>query len=159
MGSTQTPTFPDTSAISNNLHNNSFLPGFSSSPGWLLVTRTRGAWWCVIADIGGQALDIRLHGPESANKNDIVNTFTKTSIPIHPGTLLKQTNSKTLNSPNMTPLFSCPLTVQCAGGRRPANLAPAPHDCYTSESSSPRTVLTETFVRVFNNITWQQYPL
>ena len=23
-----------------------FLPGFSSSPGWLLVTRTRGAWWC-----------------------------------------------------------------------------------------------------------------
>ena len=23
-----------------------FLPGFSSSPGWLLVTRTRAAWWC-----------------------------------------------------------------------------------------------------------------
>ena len=23
-----------------------FLPGFSSSPGWLLVTRTRGGWWC-----------------------------------------------------------------------------------------------------------------
>ena len=30
--------------FSNNLHNNPFLPGFSSSPGWLLVTRTRGAW-------------------------------------------------------------------------------------------------------------------
>ena len=25
---------------------NLFLPGFTSSPGWLLVTRTRGAWWC-----------------------------------------------------------------------------------------------------------------
>ena len=26
--------------------NNLFLDGFNSSPGWLLVTRTRGAWWC-----------------------------------------------------------------------------------------------------------------
>ena len=32
--------------LSNSLHNNRFLPGFSSSPGWLLVTRTRGVWWC-----------------------------------------------------------------------------------------------------------------
>ena len=108
------------------------------------------SWWLghvelddvVIADIGGQALDIFLHGPESARKNDIVKTFTHTAIPIHPCTLLKQTNSKTLNSPNMTPSFSSPLPVQCAGGRRVGNVAPAPHDCYTSESS-PRTVLTE----------------
>ena len=86
-------------------------------------------WWLghvepddvVIADIGGQALDILLHGPESAHKNGIVKTFTHTSIPTHPCTLLKQTNSKTLNSPNMTPSFSCPLPVQCAGGRRPTN--------------------------------------
>ena len=101
----------------------------------------------VIADTGGQALDIVLHGPESAHKNDIVKTFTHTSIPIHPCTLLKQTNSKTINSPNMTPSFSPYLPVQCAGGRRPANLAPAPHDCYTSESFSPRTVLTVFFCR------------
>ena len=92
------------------------------------------SWWLghvepddvVIADIGGQALDIFLHGPESVHKNNIVNSFTHTSIPIHPGTLLKQTNSKTLNSPNMMPLFSCHLPVQCAGGQRPANMAPAP---------------------------------
>ena len=44
----------------------------------------------VIADIAGQALDIFLHDPESAQKNDIVKTFTHTSIPIHPCTLLKQ---------------------------------------------------------------------
>ena len=46
MCSTHTPTFPDNNTPANNLHNNLFLPGFSSSPGWLLVTRTRGAWWC-----------------------------------------------------------------------------------------------------------------
>ena len=34
----------------------------------------------IIADIAGQALDIVLHGPESAHKNDIVKTFTHTSI-------------------------------------------------------------------------------
>ena len=42
------------------------------------------SWWfghvepndVIIADIGGQALDIFLHGPESAHKNGIVNTFT-----------------------------------------------------------------------------------
>ena len=38
-------TFHDKNALSNNLYNNLFLPGFSSSPGWFLVTRTRGAWW------------------------------------------------------------------------------------------------------------------
>ena len=93
------------------------------------------SWWLghvkpddvVIGDTGGQALDIVLHGPESAHKHDIVKIFTHTFIPIHPGTLLKQTNSEILNSQNMTPSFSCPLPVQCAGGRRPANLAPAPH--------------------------------
>ena len=45
MCSTHTPTFPDNNVLSNNPHNNPFLPGFSSSRGWLLVTRTRGAWW------------------------------------------------------------------------------------------------------------------
>ena len=46
MCSTQILTFPDNNALSNCLHNNLFLDGFNSSPGWLLVTRTRGAWWC-----------------------------------------------------------------------------------------------------------------
>ena len=49
----------------------------------------------VIADIGGQALDILLHGPESAHKNSIVETFIHTSIPIHtPCTLLKKKKKK-----------------------------------------------------------------
>ena len=76
----------------------------------------------VIADIAGQAIDIFLHGPESAHKNGIVNTFTHTCIPIYPCTLLKQTKSKTLNSLNMTPSFTCPLPVHRGGGRRPGVL-------------------------------------
>ena len=49
----------------------------------------------VIADIGGQALDILLHGPESSNKNGIVKTFIHTSIPIRtPCTLLKKKKKK-----------------------------------------------------------------
>ena len=38
--------WPGNNGLSNNPQNNPFLPGYSSSPGWLLVTRTRGAWWC-----------------------------------------------------------------------------------------------------------------
>ena len=44
----------------------------------------------VIADIAGQALDIFLHGPESARKNGILKKFTHTAIPIQPCALLKQ---------------------------------------------------------------------
>ena len=43
---THTVTFPRKNGLSSNRHDNLFLPGYSSSPGWLLVTRTRGAWWC-----------------------------------------------------------------------------------------------------------------
>ena len=58
------------------------------------------SWWLghvepddvVIADIAGQALDIVLHGPESAHKNGIVKTFTHTSIPKDTCTLLKRKN-------------------------------------------------------------------
>ena len=70
----------------------------------------------VIADIGDHALDIVLHGPESAHKNGIVKTNLHSHIhshtPMHTPKRNKQTNSKTLNSPNMTPSFSCPLPVQ-----------------------------------------------
>ena len=44
MCSIHTRTFPDNNAHSNSLYNNLFLDGFNSSPGWLLVTRTRRAW-------------------------------------------------------------------------------------------------------------------
>ena len=97
----------------------------------------------VIADIAGQALDILHQGSESARKNGIVKTFTHTSIPIHPCTLKTQTNSKTLNSLNMSPSLCSTLPVQCGDGRRPGSLADAPHDCSTSEAFRPRTVLTE----------------
>ena len=68
-----------------------------------LVALQADSWWLghvvpdnvVIADIGSQALDILLHGPESAHKNGIVKTFIHTSIPLHtPCTLLKKTKTK-----------------------------------------------------------------
>ena len=63
-----------------------------------------------------------------------------------------KTKSKTLNSPNTTPLFSCPLPVQCAAGRRPGSLADAPRGCSTSEAFTPRTVLTENICRCVQQI-------
>ena len=101
----------------------------------------------VIADTGGQALDIVLHGPESANKNGIVKTNTDSHIHSNPPIHTPKANSKTVNSLNVTPSLSCPLPVQSGGGRRPGSLADAPHDCSTSEAFSPRTVLTENIWR------------
>ena len=106
----------------------------------------------VIADFGGQALDIFLHGPESTHKNGIVKTFTHTCIPIHPCTLLKQTKRKILNLLNMILSFTCALPVQCCAGERPGSLADTPQDCYTSEVFSPRTVLTENICRCVQHI-------
>ena len=106
----------------------------------------------VIADIGGQALDIFLHGPESAHKNGIVKTFIHTCIPIHPCTLLKQTKSKILNLLNMILSFTCALPVQCGAGGRSGSLADAPQDCSTTEAFSPRTVLTENICRCVQHI-------
>ena len=120
------------------------------------------SWWLehlvtddvVIADIGGQALDILLHGPESAHKNSIVKTFIHTSIPIHtPCTLIKkkkkknEKEKKALNLPNMMPSFTGPLPVHRGDGRRSGGLALASQDCFTSEAFSPRTVLTENICR------------
>ena len=104
----------------------------------------------VITDTGDQALDIFLHGPESMHKNGIGKTITHTSIPIQPCTLLKQRKSKILNAPNMTPLFSCPLPVQCGGGRQPGSLADAHQHC--SNVGRPRTVLTENICRCVQQI-------
>ncbi len=101
----------------------------------------------VIADIGHQALDIVHHGPESAHEIGIVKTIIHSHIHSHPPMHTPKTKSKTVNSLNVTPSLSCPLPVQSGGGRRPGSLADAPHDCSTSESSSPRTVLTENICR------------
>ena len=109
----------------------------------------------VIADIAGQALDILLHGQEFGFKNGIIKTFTHTSIPIHPCTLLKNgknNNSKMLNSPNMMPSFTGPLLVQCGAGRLPGSLATAAQGWSTSEDLSPRTVLTKNICRSVQHI-------
>ena len=112
----------------------------------------------VIADIGGQALDILLHGPESAHKNGIVKTFIHTSIPIHtPCTLLKKKKKKkklkhALNLPNTMPSFPCALPVQRGGGRRSGSLVLASQDCSTSEAFSPRTLLTDKICRCIQQI-------
>ena len=122
-------------------HFTTTMPFLTVSPitySWMASTAPQAdSWWLghvepddvVIADIAGQALDIFLHGPESAHKNGIAKTFTHTSIPIQPCTLLKKrknNNSKMLNSPNMMPLFTGPLSVQCASGRFSGSVAPAP---------------------------------
>ena len=68
------------------------------------------SWWLghvepddvVIADIAGQALDIFLHGPESAHKNGILKSFTHTSIPIQPRTLLKKREKKKKKKTQLT---------------------------------------------------------
>ena len=68
------------------------------------------SWWLghvdlddvSIADIGGQALDIFLHGPESAYKNGIPKAFTHTSIPTHPCTLLKKREKKEKENAQLT---------------------------------------------------------
>ena len=68
-----------------------------------------------------------------------------------------KTKKKPLNSPNMMPFFTGPLSVQCGGGRRPGSLADATQDCSTSEDFSPRTVLTKNICRCVHHIL-QHFP-
>ena len=142
MCSPHTATFPDNNALSNSLRNNLFLDSLNSYPGWLLVTLTREAWWCRYR--GHCRSGPRHLSPRSrvCHKNGIGKTFTHTSIPIHPCTLLKKcknNNSKMLNSPNMMPLFPGPLPVPCAGGRFFRKLG----TWSTADALSARTLLTE----------------
>ena len=145
MCSTHTPTLPDNNGLSKNLHNNPFLPGFSSFPGWLLVTRTRGDWWC----------RYRGHcrsGPRHLSPRSRVcaqewhSKHIHSHIHSHPPMHTPKTRSRTINSPNMTPSCRCPFPAQCCGRRQPRSLADAPQDCSTSEALSPRTVLTDIFL-------------
>ena len=109
----------------------------------------------VIADIAGQALDICLHGPESARKNGMVKIFTHTSIPIHPCTLLKQRANPQLTKHDAFVQLSS--SVQCGVWRRLGSSADAPLECITSEAFSPRTVLTENICRCVLHIL-QHFP-
>ena len=98
----------------------------------------------VIADIEGQALDIFLHGPESAHKNGILKTFTHTSIPMQPRTL-KKTNKKQLTKHDAFVELS---KVVVGDGQEAWQLllstAPRPRP--------PRTVLTENICRCVEQI-------
>ena len=114
----------------------------------------------VIADIGHQALDIVHHGPESAHEIGIVKTIIHSHIHSHPPMHTPKTKSKTVNSLNVTPSFSCPPPVQSGGGRRPGSLADAPQDCCTSEARLGQ-YWQKIFVDVFNtnsSIYRQQCP-
>ena len=151
MCSTSILTSPVNNALSNHLHNNVFLPGFSSSPGWLLVTRTRGDWWC--RHRGHCRLGPRHRSPLSRvyaqewHPKDIhSHILSHSPIDIH------NTKSKTLNSLNMWRSFCSTLPVQCGGGRLSGSLADAPQECSTSEAFSPRTVLTENICRSVQHI-------
>ena len=106
----------------------------------------------IIADIAGQALDIFLHGPESAHKNGVVKTFTHTSIPIHPCTLLKKEKKKRRRakcSTHQTYCFGLLVlflsSVVVVDGKEALQilLSTAP----TSKAFSPRTVLIENICR------------
>ena len=141
MCSTKILTFPDNNALS--LSSITFSRMASTAP-------KSDSWWLghvepdgvVIADIAGQALDILLHGPQSALKNAIIKTFTHTSIPTRPCTLLKNGKNKNRKNAQLTKhdafvywSSSCPVcwwaTFRKLG------------TCSTSEVLSPRTVLTE----------------
>ena len=97
----------------------------------------------VNADIARQAPDIFLHGPESANKNGILKTFTHSSIPIRPCTLLKknthkqqQQNAQLTKHDAFSYWFSSYPVCWWATFRIFGT-------CSTSEALSPKTVLTE----------------
>ena len=139
MCSTKTPTFSDNNTLSNNLHNNLFLPGFSSSPGWLLVTRTRGAWWC----------RYRGHwrsGPESVHKNGILKTFTHISIPKDPCILLNK--QKTIAKPpthQVSDTWSLMMSYRGYWRSGPRHLSPRSRVCPQEWHRKNKSSLTHSF--------------
>ena len=150
MCSTQTPAFTDNNALSNNLYNMPFQPGFSTCPGWLLVTRTRGAWWCRYRGhwrSGPRHLSPRSRVCAQEWHCEDIHSHIQSHSAMHTPKKKKKKKRKILNSPNMTLSLSCPLPVQSGSGRPPGSLAHAPHDCSTSQAFPPRTVLTENICR------------
>ena len=107
----------------------------------------------IIADIGGQALDIFLHGPESARRNGIVKTFTHTCIPIHPCTLLKSNNKE--QNPQLTKHDAAGYLWYSSstwGWSTASRFSDAPQDCSTVRAFSPKTVLKENIYRCVQDL-------
>ena len=157
------PTIPFLTTSTINLN---FLPGFSSSPAWLLVTRTRGAWWCHYRGhwrSGPRHLSPRSRVCAQEWHCKDIHSHIHSHTPMHTPKKRKRKkkkkkkrekkkNNKMLNSPNMMLSFTGPLPVHCGGGRRPGSLADALHDCSTSEAFLPTTVLTENLCRCVQQI-------
>ena len=132
-----------------------FLPGFSSSPGWLLVTRTRGGWWCHYRGHWRSGPThfyprSRVCAQEWHCKD--IHSHIHSHTPMHTPKKRKRkkkekkkkrTTANCSTHQNMMLSFTGPLPVHCGGGRRPSTLADAPHDCSTSEAFLPTTEMTE----------------
>ena len=164
MCSTHTPTFPDNNGLSNNLHNNLFLPGFSSSPGWFLVTRTRGAWWCHYRGhwrSGPQHLSPRSRVCVQEWHCKGIHSHIHSHTPMHSPKKKRKKKSKMLNSPNMMLSFSGPLLSSVVK-------SDAQEDWHLLLRTAPRLrpsclgqYWQKTFLDVFNaysNISRQQWP-
>ena len=129
-----------------------FLTVSAITYSWMASTAAQAnSWWfghvdpddVVIADIAGQALDIFLHGPESAHQNGIRKTFTHTSIPIHPCTLLKKKEQKQQQQNAQLTKHDAFVdwSSSCAVCWWP--IFRKLGTCSTTDALSPRTLLTE----------------
>ena len=100
MCSTHTATFPDNNGLSNNLHDNPVLPGFSTSPGWVLVTR--GGWCrfrgCCRSRPTHPSSRFRIYAQERHGKD--IHSHIHSHTPVHtPRKRKRKRKSKTLNWP------------------------------------------------------------
>ena len=156
MCSTNILTSPVSNALSNHLHNNAFLPGFSSSAGWHLLTRTPGAWCRFRGYWSSRPRHLsprsRICAQEWHCKD--IHSHSQSHTPVH-------TPQKRKRKSSTDQAWCLRFPVHCGGGRRPGSLAPAPHDCLMSEAFSSYDSTDKTFVDVFNkysNIARQQCP-
>ena len=145
MCSTHNATFPNNNVLSNSIHNNHFLDGFNSSPGWLLVTRTRGAWWCRYRGhcrSGPRHLSLRSRVCAQEWHCKDIHSHIHSHTPMHTPRIRQKNKTQQQQNTQLTKhdafvycWSSCPVcwwaTIRKLG------------TCSTSEALSPRTVLTE----------------
>ena len=152
--------FLDNNGLSNNLHNNPSCLASAAPQADSLSLGHVEPDDVVIADIAGQALDIFLHGPESARKNGILKTFTHTSIPIHPCTLLKNKTKAKKTSTHQTlclrllvlVLSSVVVGVGQEAWQMLLSTAPRQRPSRLGAQTLERTVLTENIGRCVQQV-------
>ena len=145
MCSTHNATFPDNNALSNSLHNNPFLDGFNSSPGWLLVTRTCGAWWCRYRGhcrSGPRHLSPRSRVCAQEWQFKDIHSHIHSHTPMHTPKIRQKNKTQQQQNTQLTKhdafdycSSSCPVCLWATFRKLGT--------CSTSEALSPRTVLTE----------------